>query len=258
MLNEAKMRTILLVFVLACPVYSQGFSLVSETVPTAAEAEVTQSTIDLVQSAQSYDTGDLIVLDAKGASPSAIATTYKWIVIPDTNYLVWPDGSKLVMSTGKMEEFRIIMTVGQVFKEGDVVSQSLETITRVIKINGNTTTIVPVPTDNSINSWLNSIKISTEYTRLQAKNDAKKLSASFRDIAAKIDAGQYNSINSILTATKDNNDSLMIEKEAWSPWFDQLASYLKQLTDNNKLETMQQYSTLWKSIANTLEIFSLQ
>lgn len=253
------MRTILIVLLLLANVTNaQGFSLVSETVTPAPDTGSQQSSIDLVQSAQSYDTGDLIVLDAKGASSSAVATTYKWIVIPDTNYLVWPDGSKLVMSTGKQSEYRIIMTVGQVFKEGEMVTQNLETITRVIKINGETTTIVPVPTDNSINSWLNYIQISDKYTRLQAKNDAKKLSASFREIAVKIDAGQYNSINSILTATKDNNDSLMIEKEAWSPWFDQLASYLKQLTDSNKLETMQQYSTLWKSIANTLEIYSLQ
>ncbi len=253
------MRTILLVLLTFSCANAQGFSLVSQQVaPKPTPTEESASTIDLVQSAQSYDTGDLIVLDVKGVESNAVSTTYKWIVIPDTNYLVWPDGSKLVMSTGKSKEYRVIMTVGQVFKDGDSVTQNLETITRVIEINNGNTTITPVPTDNSINSWLNLIKIDAQYTRLQAKNDAKKLSASFKDIAAKIDAGQYNSVAAIITATRDSNDTAMIEKNAWTPWFDALAAYLKDLTDAGKLETMQQYSTLWKSIANTLEIYSLQ
>lgn len=252
------MRTLLIILLSVSCANAQGFSLVSQQVAPPPPAEEANSTIDLVQSAQSYDTGDLIVLDVKGADQSAVSTTHKWIVIPDTNYLVWPDGSKLVMSTGKSEEYRIIMTIGQVFKDGDSIKQSLETITRVIKINNGTTTIVPVPTDNAINTWLNYVKISSEYTRLSAKNDAKKLSASFKDIAAKIDAGQYNSVAAIITATRDSNDTIMIEKSAWTPWFDALAAYLKDLTEAGNLDTMQQYSTLWKSIANTLEIYSLQ
>lgn len=252
------MRTILLLWILAATANAQGFSLVSEKITSVERNEESNSAIDLVQSAQSYDTGDLIVLDVTGTSPSAIATNFKWLIIPDTNHLVWPNGTKLVMSTGKLKEYRIIMTVGQVFKDGDSITQNLETITRVIQINGDTTTIVPVPTDNTINSWLNLIKIEGSYTKLEARNDAKKLSASFKDIALKIDAGQYVSFSAVITATRDNNDSLMIEKTAWAPWFDRLSLYLKDLTEAGKLETMQQYSTLWKSISNTLEIYSLQ
>lgn len=252
------MRTILILLLLTNTALAQGFSLVTEKIAVEQPATASTSAIDLVQSAQAYDTGDLIVLDVKGTDPSAIATNIKWLVIPDTNHLVWPDGSKLVMSTGKLVEYRIIMSVGQVFKDGDSITQSIETITRVIKINGESTTIVPVPTDNAINSWLSLILITESYNKLEARNDAKKLAASFKDIASKIDAGQYSSFSAIITATRDSNDSLMIEKAAWTPWFDRLSLYLKDLTEAGKLETMQQYSTLWKSISNTLEIYSLQ
>lgn len=252
------MRTLLLLLVLTTTAQAQGFSLVSEKIASKKPMEESNSVIDLVQSAQSYDTGDLIVLDVTGTDPTAITTNVKWLVIPDTNHLVWPDGTKLVMSTGKQKEYRIIMTVGQVFKDGDAITQNLETITRVIQINGDTTTIIPVPTDNTINSWLDLVQINDQYTKLQARNDAKKLSASFKDIALKIDAGQYVSFSAIITATRDSNDSLMIEKTAWTPWFDRLSLYLKDLTEAGKLETMQQYSILWKNISNTLEIYSLQ
>ena len=95
------MRTLVLLWVLAATAQAQGFSLVSEKVISAEQNEESNSTIDLVQSAQSYDTGDLIVLDVTGTSPAAITTNVKWLVIPDANHLVWPDGTKLVMSTGK-------------------------------------------------------------------------------------------------------------------------------------------------------------
>jgi hypothetical protein len=101
--------------------------------------------------------------------------------------------------------------------------------------------------------WTASVDRSSDYSAAKMQVDASRLAASFRSVAAMIQAGTLGDVSSILKQSKESNDAAVENRNAWLPWFTKMSEYLQQSYNNDTIRTLPQFNSAWLQIAEGLE-----
>lgn len=212
--------------------------------------------------------GELVVLEASSDAASnkdITAISYSWTVLPSyKNLVTWPDGTKIIFGTGtRPQNVTIILTASFVFtsKEADKITDvALKTTTTVatVKIvqdaeNPDDHKDPETALSKEVKDWIASVKTNNRYTDANVKTDAAKLAANFEKISAAIAAGTLKGPSAILAATKDANDDVITNRDAWLPFFNSLSAFLQSASKTNKLKTDDQYASTWREIAAAIK-----
>lgn len=261
---------------------AEPFRLVNTAVPIAQIA-VGQQNVDRIENIQAgqfnvprvsinginkqIHIGDLVELTAtiNDKPEDLYSVNYSWAVLPQKDVIVWPDGTKIIFGTGTTPKvYTVILTTSFVYtvmNEGKIVDIIQKTTTNIeqVTIKGDTNSIPETPKagDNSslanlTYNWTSLISRGNDYPTNKFKEDALRLSESFKNIANDIDNGNLKDITSILNTTRDKNDTVVENRNAWLPWFNKVSEHLQSSYADGSIKTTSQFSAAWKEISKGL------
>lgn len=118
----------------------------------------------------------------------------------------------------------------------------------------------PVFPDGKYQLSARSYKWATEQVQLAGEDKGKSaqaLATSFNSIAAAIAAGTLRDAKTILSATKQNNQTALTQSgvpvQAWDGFGQSLQKYAFQLYQGGQLKTPEDFAQAWREVANGLE-----
>lgn len=203
---------------------------------------------------------------AQGPAPDAAEVQYTWTVVPQHDYIAWPDGSRIIFGSGTEEtSYTVVVTAMYLFvsKDGETAAakQKFVTLTKEVTIGGvqpNKPAPRPQPQPkpnqtglfNNTQTWLSTVNLA----KAKRAQDALALSRSFRNVASSIREGALADIAAITAQTKKSNDALLGQDlPAWGGWFKNLATTLDELYKSGQVMTPSQFAAAWEEIADGLE-----
>lgn len=187
------------------------------------------------------------------------SVAYNWVVLPRTDYLLWPDTTRVVLSTGvQSQNYVVILTASYVFVDGEQVVQKTAQAITMVQVGEGTTNPMPAapslsPVARQAYDWTSLVLRAGDYDDAKVKIDARRLAANFVRIADQIKAGGLPDATAIIRATQAENDRVLTNRNEWLPWFTRMSDALRQGYANNSIRTTAQYEETWREIARGLE-----
>ncbi len=185
------------------------------------------------------------------------SVAYNWLILPRDDYLLWPDTTRVVLSSGvKNSSCVAILTASYVYLDGEhIVQKTAQAIAMIQVGDGGAVT----PTDPGLTGvakqsyeWTSAVIRASDYTDAKVKADAKKLATVFLDIAERIKKGELADANAIIAATKTANDAAIENRNEWLPWFTRMSDLLRRGYGDNSIRTPAQFEATWREIARGL------
>lgn len=208
------------------------------------------------------------------------STIYSWTVLPKKKVVIWPDKTRILFGAGvKSSTYVVVVTASHVFveKEQDKITNVAQrAVTKIVSVKvGDGVTPGPIDPVDPVDpvdppppppkleglakdayEWVREVKRTSAYTEAKVKADAKKLSESFKNVAAAIQAGTLQDVSAILKATKESNDAAIENRNDWLPWFTKVQTHLQESYNAGTIKTLMQFTQAWKDIAAGLEAAS--
>jgi len=193
------------------------------------------------------------------------SVNYTWMVIPKEDYLIWPDTSRVVLSSGsKNQTYVVILTASYAFLDGDNVILRTAQAVQMVQVGEGTTTPPANPTGPALTGlsklafeWTGAVIVTNTYTAEMVKADAAKLASIFKAGAKKIRDNKFADINTIMDDLRNENSKAIGEhRNEWLPWFTKLGEFLRTGFANGTLVEQTQYADAWDALAAGLEAAS--
>ncbi len=193
------------------------------------------------------------------------SVAYTWLILPKSDFIVWPDTSRVVISTGKTPKTYVVtLTASYVFVDGETVIQRTSQATVLVQVGEGASSQPPAaatPIDSNQSSlakratdWTAAIVRSIEYPDAAVKADAQRLAKAFRTIADRIARNEFSDANAIIAATRAENQAALNNTiSKWLPWFTQMSEAIRAGYNDGSIRTADQYSAAWLQIAKGLE-----
>jgi hypothetical protein len=218
---------LLLLLLLPATTYSQDPNTPATPVPLKL----------MVEGPTKIKIGDLAIISVEKST----ASSFKWLM-PSGNHLIIDDGRRVVFSSGVGGEFQFIVACAM----GDQCDVAIHTVT---VIGGPAT-----PSDNlgsKISGWCDRVDSKTK------RDDVLVLAQSFSSVALIMEGGTLTTPGDIVAATYNSNKDALGERlEDWSPFREALATELKRLAVDSKLQTTEDHIRIWKAIAYGLRRYA--
>jgi hypothetical protein len=248
---------------------------------TSADFTVPQQT--LITDAN-IDTGELIIV--KVSPPGNVAylagISYRWKVFVDgvekRNLGEWPDGTQVQFGSGTRggAKINVILSASYLYvvKTGDgtnerivTIGQRSQIISTIITVNGSAPgPNPPPPGPNPPTPGPGKFGLATKVQQavtatVQAGQNravaAQALANSFRGMSSAISAGTITDVRTLLTQTKQSNntalDNAHVNRTEWDGFFTQLQQQiLYPLYNANTISTLTDFKDAWQEIADGL------
>lgn len=191
------------------------------------------------------EVGELVRLDLTGS----VATSFKWLMVPATvDFQSYNNGENAHFSARKTGSYMFIVACAY----GGTVDVMIHTVvvTGATAPDGATYPEIALPqVDAPVNNWV-------AYwcaTNRRPKEEAKRLAASFENVATQIAAGVIQDPAEIITATAiANRAALGASLTSWIPVLEQLQARMKEQADAGELTTADEHRATWLVIAKGL------
>jgi|WetSurMetagenome_2_1015567.scaffolds.fasta_scaffold06167_2 hypothetical protein len=177
--------------------------------------------------------------------------TFKWKVLPpNTEFVTYDDGRKAVFSTGTAGEYIFIVACAN---DNDV---DVKTFT--VKVGDVVPNPAPVP-PSPVNPATGFTGKVVDFTKLvnspNKKAEAGKLAGGFTSVLQQIQGGQLTTAEQIVEAQKiANRSALGNNLTSWLPFLEALQKEMKSQAELGLLVTAEQHATIWKQIAEGLNL----
>jgi hypothetical protein len=199
----------------------------------------------VINAPDKVEVGDMIVIDVSESKGKGFDLE---IIPKPPKVRVFNDGSIICCGTGdKNITYLVIVSCA----EGDLSDVE----TKEIKVvGGNNSNIPDTPGSNLVDKvveWCEAVDSST------LRDDALKLSQSFRSLAGVIESGAFNSVSELVQATlASNQDALGGSLENWDPFSDALSAELKAMSAAGMLPDVKSHGPVWRAVADGLQKFA--
>ncbi len=202
----------------------------------------------VMRAQEEAEVGELVRLDLTGS----IAQSFKWLMVPAmVDFQTYDGGNKACFSARKAGSYMFVVACAY---EGtiDVVIHTV-VVKGVTTPDGATYPEIALPqVDASIGDW-------TAYwcaANRRPKEEAKRLAASFENVATQIAAGVIQDPSEIIAATAVANRAALGDSlPSWMPVLEQLQVKMKERADEGKLSTTDEHREVWLSIAKGLRTY---
>lgn len=199
----------------------------------AQEPQAPQDEAKIVLSApSSARVGELVRFDVS----ASVADCFKWLVTPPSqDFEVYAEGRKAVFSGRMPGEYVFVVAAAK--------DSTVDVIRHVIIVRGPP----PHPTTDALDEWIP----FWAFTLNLPSEDAKALSQSFEDVAARADT--LKDPEDWIRATAEANRAALGEKlPIWKPILDKIGEVLLKKAQNGELMTPEQHKTVWLEIVRGL------
>jgi hypothetical protein len=211
------------------------------------EAVATQNEVaEVVMRAQEEaEVGELVRLDLAGS----VAQSFKWLMVPATvDFEAYNNGKNAHFSARKAGSYMFIVACAY---EGtvDVVIHTV-VVTGVTAPDGATYPEIVLPqVDAPMNEWVTYWCAANR----RPKEEAKRLAASFENVATQIAAGVIQDPSEIIAATAIANRAALGDSlTSWMPVLEQLQARMKEQADAGNLTTADEHRATWLMISKGL------
>lgn len=200
--------------------------------------------------------GDLIILDAAQSE----GLKYKWVLVGSKKTFYEADkGLKLLFACGTPGDYTFVLVVGGEDNNKNMVVDMAE---HTITIKGSGPIIPPIiPPVVPVVIPDGEFKVSKSvYDWAKTTNDkvsALKVSANFESISAQISARIITSPEVVIQMTASTNKNAVSNYEVWrTNFFAPLNTVLNNLSESEKLTTMEQHATCWREIGLGVKLYA--
>jgi len=199
----------------------------------------------VMQAQEEAEVGELVRLDLTGS----VAQSFKWLMVPAmVDFEDYNDGKKAVFSARKAGSYMFVVACAY---EGtvDVVIHTI-VVTGPTAPDGATYPEVVLPQVNApMNEWVTYWCAANR----RPKEEAKRLVASFENVATQIAAGVIQDPGEIIAATAVANRAALGDTlPSWMPVLEQLQAKMKEQADAGSLTTADEHRATWLLIAKWL------
>lgn len=192
-----------------------------------------QKAVIKLQMPDSYEIGELVVLDASTSEANKII----WKIIPETsNFKAY--GKTALFSSTEPIDYTLVL----IARNGKDLDCQIFTLPYgKKKVKEEEEKVVLTEFEEQVLSWL---------TPSNRKGAALRLAQSFKIIARTIENGTYENVDGIILATAyANSDALSQDLKAWKPFLRHFQDYL----ENDPPTTIKDHTVIWFNMANALE-----
>ena len=211
----------------------------------AAQSDVAEV---VMRAQEEAEVGELVRFDLTGS----VAQSFKWLMVPAmVDFETYNDGQSAVFSARKAGSYMFVVACAY---DGTVDIAILTVVVKgAVTPDGATYPEIALPqVDASLGDW-------TAYwcaANRRPKEEAKRLAASFENVATQIAAGVIQDPSEIIAATAAANRAALGDSlPSWMPVLEQLQAKMKERADEGKLSTTDEHREVWLSIAKGLRTY---
>jgi hypothetical protein len=177
-------------------------------------------------------------------------------------YEIFDDGRTLAVWTARPQKLRVILVTAEVGEDGHV--QYWKSV-HLCQVKGSGPMPPPDPDDDDDPEPPPLTGLAKDVFDLCTqhnvdKAEAAKLAENYSDIAAELAAGELSTGDAVRATVKLNRkvtgEPGTDSYQRWLPFFKDLNSPLQEMSNQNKLETVQHYQTAWLSIGGGLRSYA--
>ena len=199
----------------------------------------------VMRAQEAAEVGELVRLDLTGS----VAQSFKWLMVPATvDFEAYNNGKNAHFSARKAGSYMFIVACAY---EGtvDVVIHTV-VVTGATAPDGATYPEIALPqVDAPLGEWV------TYWcaTNRRPREEAKRLAASFENVATQIAAGVIQDPSEIIAATATANRAALGDSlTSWMPVLEQLQARMKEQADAGNLTTADEHRATWLMISKGL------
>jgi hypothetical protein len=199
----------------------------------------------VMRAQEEAEVGELVRLDLTGS----VAQSIKWLMVPATvDFEAYNNGKNAHFSARKAGSYMFIVACAY---EGtvDVVIHTV-VVTGATAPDGATYPEIVLPqVDAPMNEWV----MYWCAANRRPKEEAKRLAASFENVATQIAAGVIQDPSEIIAATATANRAALGDSlTSWMPVLEQLQARMKEQADAGNLTTADEHRATWLMISKGL------
>lgn len=203
------------------------------------------------------------------------SVTYAWSVLPQKNFVVWPDSTRILFGSGtKPQTYAVVLNASYVFvvpgegSKSEIVQRSINKVQTVQIGDGAAAGPDELPpatpnltgTAKQVYEWTSTVIVGADYSEETFRNDAALIAKNFGDIAAAIGKNdpKLTSVIEVLRATKKVNDEKINNRAAWTQWFANTSELIQQMNNTGILKTSKDCQSVWVEISEGLMAVATQ
>lgn len=198
----------------------------------------------VINAPDKVEVGDMIVIDVSESKGKG----FDLKIIPEPPKVrVFNDGSIICCGTGDKNQTYLVIVSCADGERSDVK-------TKEIKVVGGEPDVPDTPGNDLVDKvvgWCEAVDSPT------LRDDALKLSQSFRSLAGVIESGAFESVGELVKATlASNQDALGDSLDNWDPFSDELSKELGEMSKAGLLPSVEAHGPIWRAVAEGLQEFA--